>query len=140
MSHLFDVVEHKQENKENSKLESVLQDLNSICLNFNTAFILCYSGYDMANYIYSLSQNENSSYMEDKLKSLSMSEDILEALCMIEKINKTDATNLLNNFIDIKSVLTSSSRLLSLVPGMNENKIKSIEDFLSYDFSDFNNE
>jgi hypothetical protein len=136
---LIDNHEDKPEDKEVSRIEKILTDLNMICLTRNSGLILCYSGYDIAQFIYSLSQSENSSYVEDKIKSMNIEEDVIEALCMIEKINKTDAGNLIKYFKDIRTILTSSSQLLSLVNGMNVNKIKSIEDFVQYDFKNFVN-
>jgi hypothetical protein len=136
---LIDYREELVVDKEASKIEKILTDLNMICLARNSGLVLCYSGYDIAQFIYSLSQSENSSFVEDKIKSMNLEEDIIESLCMIEKINKTDAGNLIKYFKDIRTVLTSSSQLLSLVKGMNNNKIKSIEEFIQYDFSNFTN-
>jgi hypothetical protein len=117
-----------------SKLEKLMTDLNFICMNNNTMLVLCYSGFDLAQYIYSLSQMENTSYIEERINSINIEENILEALCMIDKINKNDATSLLNNFQDIRSICNSSAQILSLVPGMNHKKIKSIEEFFNFNF------
>lgn len=121
-------------NIQESKLEKLMTDLNFICMNHNTMLVLCYSGYDLAQYIYSLSQMENTSYIEEKINSINIEENILEALCMIEKINKNDATSLLSNFQDIRSICNSNSQILSLVPGMNQKKIKSVEEFFNFNF------
>jgi hypothetical protein len=116
-------------------IEKLLTDLNFICLNNKTTFILCYSGYDLAQYLYSLSQMHNNDYGLDKIKSISLEDDLIDTISIIHKINKTDAQNLLSNFQDIKSIVNSSSQLLSLVPGMNNKKIKSIEEFFNFEFS-----
>lgn len=119
------------------KFEKLLSDLNFICINQNTALILCYSGYDIAQYIFSLSRLDTIDFGEEKIKTINFEENLIETLCTIEKINKNDATNLLSNFQDLKSICTASNQLLSLVPGINAKKIKSMEEFLKYEFSHF---
>lgn len=119
---------------QNEKLERLLTDLNFICINKNIVFILCYSGYDIAQFIYSLSQMDNISFIEDKMKINNLEENILEILGYIDTFNKNDASSLISNFQDIKSIFNSNYQILSLIPGMTNKKIKSLEDFLKYDF------
>lgn len=121
-----------------SRIENSLKELNFICMNTNTAFIVCHSGYDIAQYIYSLSRYEMSDEGDGKLKISNAEEQFIETLCNIEKVNRTDAANLLSNFQDIKSVCTASTQLLNLVPGINEKKIKSIDEFFNFEFNSMN--
>jgi hypothetical protein len=129
-----------QENSQNknisdSKIEKLLTDLNLICLNSKTSLILCYSGYDLAQYLYSLSQMQNNDYGGDKMKHINLEEDLIETVACIQNINKTDANNLLSNFKDIKTICNASNQLLSLVPGMNQKKAKNIPEFFNFEFN-----
>lgn len=120
-----------------NRVEALLTDINFICINANTTLVLCYSGYDLAQYIYSLSQMQNNEYGVDRMKTINQEEELIETLCTIDKLNKNDATNLLKTFQDVKTVLNSNSNLLSLAPGMTQKKIKAIDDFLKFEFSNF---
>lgn len=121
----------------NNNVEKLLTDLNFICLNNHTTFILCYSGYDLSQYLYSLSQMHNNDYGQDKLKFVSLEDDLIDVISIAPNVNKTDAQNLLSNFQDIRSIVNSSSQLKSLVPGISSKKIKSIEEFFNFEFSKF---
>jgi ERCC4-type nuclease len=143
-SDLIDQTEDKNSNNSNhissasnNNVEKLLTDLNFICLNNKTTFILCYSGYDLSQYLYSLSQMHNNDYGQDKIKSISLEDDLIDVISIAPNINKTDAQNLVSNFQNIKSIVNSSSQLISLVPGMSSKKIKSIEEFFNFEFSKF---
>jgi hypothetical protein len=119
----------------NSKIEKLLIDLNFICLNLNTLFIICYKGYDLAQYIYSLSLlDKNEGNLDNRLKNVTFEEDLIESICMIDKLNKNDATNLLTSFHNIRSISTASSQLISLIPGITDKKKKRIVEFFNYEF------
>jgi hypothetical protein len=117
------------------KIEKIFTDLNFICLHLNVLLVICYNGFDLSQYVYSLSQIDKVEYMPGK--TLTFEEQITESLCMINNINKTDSANLLKSFQNLKSIANASPQLISLIPGFTENKKKSILDFFNYDFLNF---
>jgi hypothetical protein len=118
------------------KIEKMMTDLNFICLNLNALFVICYNGFDLSQYVYSLSQIDKVNNTSTG-KVLTFEEQISEALCMINNINKTDSANLINSFQNIKSIANANYQLISLVPGFTDKKKKSTSDFFNYDFSNF---
>jgi hypothetical protein len=119
----------------NTKIEKLMIDLNFICLSSNVLLVICYKGYDLAQYIYSLSlmdKTEGPSAVDKR--GITFEEDLIESICMIDKINKNDATNLLTSFHNIRSISTASSQLISLIPGITEKKKNSINEFFTHEF------
>jgi hypothetical protein len=116
------------------KIEKIFTDLNFICLNLNVLLVICYNGYDLSQYVYSLSQIDK---VDNVGKALTFEEQVSESLSMINNINKTDSANLMTSFQNLKSVANASYQLLSLIPGFTEKKKKSIQDFFNYEFSNF---
>jgi hypothetical protein len=117
------------------KIEKIFTDLNFICLNLNVLLIICYTGFDLSQYIFSLSQIDKVD--NTGTKPLTFEEQVTESLTMINNINKTDSAHLINSFQNLKSIANASGQLLSLVPGFTDKKKKSIQDFFNYDFNNF---
>jgi hypothetical protein len=118
------------------KIEKIFTDLNFICLNLNILLVICYNGYDLSQYVYSLSQIDKVENTQG-VKILPFEEQLTESLCMIYNINKTDAANLLTSFQNLKSIAHASSQIISLIPGFTDKKKKSISDFFDYEFTNF---
>ena len=119
-----------------NNIEKILTDLNFLCLNNKTLLIICNNSYDLCQYIYALSQIDNIE-INEKVKS-SNEEELTETLCIIDKINKTDAGNLLVNFNNIKTLANTSGYNLSNIPGITNNKKISIIELFNYNLKKFN--
>lgn len=127
------------DSKRSEIIEKILTDLNFICLNLDTLLVICYNGYDLGQYIYSLSQIDKvDNKVTGPVRQIPIEDKLAETVCMIDNINKTDAANLFTNFNNLRSIANANNNILSLIPSFTDRKKKSISDTFNYDFSNFN--
>lgn len=125
-----------------SKIEKMLLDINIICIKMNVCFILCFSGKDVAQYIYLLSMLDNDNYNTRKkaMNVVTTNDELIEAICYIDLIKKKNANNILMNFKDITGIGLANKSSLSSITKINNDKANSIFEFFNYEFSQLNSQ
>ena len=86
----------------------------------------------------SLLGNQNTNYIS-KNKLTKPNDDLIETLCCIDTINKNDAKKLFLEYKNIYQILTNYGNKENEKKILNDQKNKSIKEFLNFEFNNFNN-
>lgn len=125
-----------------AEIEQMLLDINMLCIEMNVCFILCFSGKEIAQYIYLLSMLDNDKYNPSKkaISNITNNDELIETICYIDLIKKKDANNLLEHYKDITGIGLSNRISLKSISNLSEDKANAVYEFFNYDFKNLNSQ
>lgn len=118
------------QNDVNENIEQLINDINILCIEKGITLIIGFTNNEIAQDIHALSII-NMKVSQTKTKSEIGNEELINSVTSIDGINKNDAANLLVNFKDIQSICNANERMLSLIPKLNDNKVKTVFSFFN---------
>lgn len=103
---------------------SILLYLNKLCVVNSLSLLLAWSEEECARYIetFKFRENKETSVIEKK-KDMSFMEQISEALSSVRSVNKTDSSQLMLQFGNLKSLVTASMEEIRSCPGIGDKKV-----------------
>ena len=130
----------KKENLNESIIETELININLLCEENDVLLLLSFSSKEVSQYIHSLSLlgNQNTNYIS-KNKLTKPNDDLIETLCCIDTINKNDAKKLFLEYKNIYQILINNGNKENEKKILDDQKNKSIKEFLNFEFNNFNN-
>lgn len=107
--------------------ENILIDLAQIAILTDMTLLVCWSAEEAARYIesYKIFENKPPDTIMERT-SLPSLQSGMECLTSIKKINKTDASTLINRYGSLEKIIKADKQGLSLVPGMGSTKINKL--------------
>lgn len=110
-----------------SNNEKILIDLAQIALLSEMTLLVSWSNEEAARYIesYKIFENKPPDTIMERISLPSLQSGI-ECLTSIKKINKTDASTLINRYGSLEQIIKADKPGLSLVPGMGTTKVNKL--------------
>lgn len=114
---------------------SELQTLNRLCILVNLTLMLCWSAEEAASLIetYKVFEHKPPDLIMEKPQQNSTLQ-IIEALCSIHSVNRTDAMTLLSKFGSLSGIIGASAAELSTCPGVGPLKAEKLHKTLHLSF------
>lgn len=116
---------NEQETDVGCSASNILEELNSLCLVMDFALIVAMTSQECARYLEYFQDFEGTSaanikghYEKEFLPR------VQQMLCMARKVTKNDAKTLMNDFANLKNVVTSNAEELSICQGVGQLKAK----------------
>ena len=102
-----------------------LLDVYKLLMGTSFTILLGWSNQEIANYIETLQvyYSKSPDIIKERGKTDLMGQ-LTDTLTSVRSVNKTDVQNLLINFGNLKSIMSSSMEDISLCPGLGEKKVK----------------
>ncbi len=107
--------------------QKVLSELAKIALTANLTLLLSWTNEEAARYIesYKIFENKSADAIMER-SDLPSSQSGLDCLTSIKKINKTDASTLIDCYGSLDKIITADKQGLTLVPGMGSTKAEKL--------------
>jgi DNA excision repair protein ERCC-1 len=117
--------------------ESVLLQLNELCVRHNFTLLLSWSEAEAARYLesYKALDGKDAATFLQKTHSNGLADVITDVLTTVKGVNKTDATSLMTQFDSIQQILTAAPDELGLVNGLGQVKVQRLYDAFHKPFS-----
>ncbi len=115
---------------------AILLHLNKTCVVHNLSLTLAWSEQEAARYLetFKAFEGKDASSIQKK-KDITYSEQVTDVLGCVRSVNKTDASQLLSQFGNFKSLATTSIEELQSCPGIGEKKVRRLYDAFTKPFS-----
>jgi DNA excision repair protein ERCC-1 len=117
--------------------ETVLLQLNELCVRHNFTLLLAWSEAEAARYLesYKALDGKDAATFLQKTRSNGLADVITDVLTTVKGVNKTDATSLMTQFDSIQQILTAAPDELGLVNGLGQVKVQRLYDAFHKPFS-----
>jgi DNA excision repair protein ERCC-1 len=117
--------------------ETVLLQLNELCVRHNFTLLLSWSEAEAARYLesYKALDGKDAATFLQKTRSNGLADVITDVLTTVKGVNKTDATSLMTQFDSIQQILTAAPDELGLVNGLGQVKVQRLYDAFHKPFS-----
>lgn len=115
---------------------AILLKMNKMCAVNSLTLVLGWSEEECARYLESFKAYENKdSSLIQKKKDVTYTEQVNSFLGSVRSVNKTDSSQLLMQFGNLKSLVTASMEDLRHCPGIGEKKVRRLFDAFNKPFS-----
>lgn len=115
---------------------SLLLFLNKLCCINHMTLVLAWSQEEAARYLETIKtfEHKDASLIQKK-KEVTFHDQVAVSLACVRSVTKTDASQLLSSFTNMRKILNADMEELRLIPGIGDKKVKRLYDAFHKPFS-----